>query len=118
MSISVGIGWAGDVGTGEVGTKHLSNASRSPGSTGGEVTAATTRSAGTHAGLSTGYTGRALSGAGFTLPHSTLVNIVPDRGSPVEHYRDAVAGRSSHDRRRTGPVWAEVERSGLCRQML
>ena len=51
-SISVGIGRGGGVGTGAVGSKCLNNASRSPGSTGGAVTAATTESAGVHAGLS------------------------------------------------------------------
>ena len=53
MTASVGIGRGGGVGTGAVGSKCLNNASRSPGLTGGAVTAATTRLAGTHTGLST-----------------------------------------------------------------
>ena len=88
ISISVGTGRGCGACTGMVATKRLNNASRSPIPTEGIVTAATTWSAGLHAGSFTVYTGRALSGVGFTilrlsasawLSHTTPVNNVPNR---------------------------------------
>ena len=125
--ISVGIGRVGGVGTGAVGSKRLSNASRSPGSTGRAVTAATTRSAGMHAASSTVYTGRALSGAGFTILrmpmhtwlshtlHRSTVSRMGVSGGTLSRCRRRY---SSHDRWQTGPVWAEVTLSGPCHQTL
>ena len=56
---------------GVVGSKRLNNSSRSAVPTEGAVTAATTWSASTNAGSFTTYTGRALSGVGFTILRSS-----------------------------------------------
>ena len=64
---SVSIGLEGGVGTGAVGSRRRINASRLSVLAGGVVTAATIWSANTHSGLSTVYTGKALSGPAFTI---------------------------------------------------
>ena len=71
VSTSVGTGRGGGACAGAVGSEHLNNASRSAGPTEGAVTAAMTWSTGTNAGSPTEYTGRALSGIGFTILRSS-----------------------------------------------
>ena len=84
-------------------------------------------SAGMHTGSSTVYTSKALSGAsckssGRPRPRGSPTLYIglqcPGWESPVEHYRDAVAGSSSHDRQRTSLARVALFTSGTNRATL